>query len=598
MAKEIPLRSEVKLEDTWNLTDMYASTKDWEADLKETIAMGEAITKYEGRVCESATTLLSVLNLVTKTEEKLFFLYDYAARLHDQDTADTDNLALYSKIFSAYSEFGTKASFVDPEIIALSNSDLESFYAAEEGLEFYRLFLDELRRTKDHTLSAEIEKVIAMTSEMRETASNVREMLDDADMVFPEVKDENGETVRITDGRFVRLLESADRRVRKDTFEAYYSEYKKYLNTYAALYNGQVKQQCFISQVRKYSSNLEAAVDGNNVSPKVYKILVDTVNENLDKLHRYVSLRKKCLNVDELHMYDIYTPMIPDVARKYTFDEAKELVLKALAPLGEDYVSIVRKGFNERWIDVYENKGKRGGAYSAGAYGCHPYVLMNFSGSLDEVFTLAHEMGHAMHSYFSNEAQPFIYAGYKIFVAEVASTCNEMLLLDYMLKNTEDRDMKFYLLNHYLDSFKGTIYRQTQFAEFEMLTNKMVEDGESLNKDNLSNLYLDINKRYYGPDMISDPEIGYEWARIPHFYYDFYVYQYATSMCASVAIAQRILHEGAPMVKKYREFLSSGCTLPPVDLLRRMGIDLETPDPINAALKVMGDVIDEMESML
>lgn len=598
MAKELPKRSEVRVEDTWNLADMYKSDSDWEKDLDVISGLGDELKEYKGKVCESAASLLSLLEKSTELEIKIELSAEYAARLKDQDTADTGHQAMYAKIFSLISSIGADLSFINPEIIEASEELLEGFYVTEPGLEFYRNYIKEIRRLKPHSLSAEIEKVVAMTSEMGATPQDVRSILDNADMTFPEVTDEDGEKVRITHGRFVRLLESADRRVRKDTFEAFYSEYEKFLATYAALYNGQVKKALFHSKVRNYPSSLEAAVDRNNVSPKVYKILVDTVNANLDKLHRYVSLRKKCLNLDELHMYDIYTPMIPDVAKKYTYEEAKDLVLKAVAPLGEDYVATVKKGFDERWVDVYENQGKRSGAYSAGAYCCHPYVLMNFSGSLDEVFTLAHEMGHAMHSYYSNQAQPYIYSRYKIFVAEVASTCNEMLLLDYLLKNTEDRDMKFYLLNHYLDSFKGTIFRQTQFAEFEMLTHEMVQKGEALNKDNLSKLYLDINKRYYGPDMNSDPYIAYEWARIPHFYYNFYVYQYATSMSASVAIAQRILKEGEPMVKRYRDFLASGCTLPPVDLLRQVDIDLETPAPIQLAMDVCGTIIDEMESML
>lgn len=598
MAKELPKRSEVRVEDTWRLEDMYVNKAAWEKDLEKSKKLGEEVVKFEGKVGASAKNLLTFLDKSTELEQTIEKTFEYASRLHDQDTGNTEHQAMTAKVFSVYSEISAATSFGQPEIVALDDATLDKFYKEEEKLSFYRAYIDEIRRLKAHSLSAELEKVVAMTQEMAQTASETRGMLDNADMLFPEVNDENGEKVRITHGRFVRLLESGDRKVREETFKAFYSEYAKYLNTYASLYNGQVKQQIFYAKVRKYNSTLEAAVDSNNVSPKVYKILVDTVNANLDKLHKYVSLRKKCLGLDELHMYDIYTPMIPDVAKKYTFEEAKELVLKAVAPLGEDYVSIVKKGFDERWVDVYENQGKRSGAYSAGCYGVHPYVLMNFSGSLDEVFTLAHEMGHAMHSYFSNETQPYIYSHYKIFVAEVASTTNEMLLLDYLLKHTEDRDMKFYLLNHYLDSFKGTIYRQTQFAEFEMLTNKMVEDGEALNKDNLNKLYLDINKKYYGEDMISDDEIAYEWARIPHFYYDFYVYQYATSLSASVTIAQKILKEGEPMVKKYREFLSSGCTLPPVDLLRRMDIDLETPAPIQDALDVMGDVLKEMESMM
>ena len=373
---------------------------------------------------------------------------------------------------------------------------------------------------------------------------------------------------------------------------------KSFVNTFAAAYNGEVKQRIFHSKMRKYSSNLEAAVDANNVSPQVYDNLVNTVNANLDKLHAYVSLRKKCLGVKELHMYDIYTPMIADVAKKVTYKEAQETILKALAVLGDDYVALLKEGFENRWIDVYENKGKQGGAYSDTAYGCHPYMLLNYHDTFDDMFTTAHEMGHSMHSYYSNSAQPYIYSGYKIFVAEVASTCNEILLLEYLLKNCQDKKERAYLLNHYLDSFKGTVYRQTQFAEFEKITNEMVENGESLNAENLSSLYKDINERYYGPDMISDDEIAYEWARIPHFYYNFYVYQYATSFCAAVAIAEMILTEGEPAVARYKKFLSSGCTDAPVELLKIAGVDLTTPAPIEAALRKMGDIVDELSSLV
>ena len=354
----------------------------------------------------------------------------------------------------------------------------------------------------------------------------------------------------------------------------------------------------FQAKARNYPSTLEAAVDENNVPSSVYHNLVDTVNKNMDKMYRYVRLRKKCLGVDKLHMYDVYTPMIPDAAKKIPFEEAKEIVLKALAPLGEDYVAKVREGFNSRWIDVYENEGKRSGAYSAGAYGTHPYVLLNHSDTLDAMFTLAHEMGHAMHSYYSNSTQPYIYSQYKIFVAEVASTCNEVLLTEYLLKNTTDQKERAYLLNHYLDSFKGTVYRQTMFAEFEMRTNAMAEAGESLTAENLNALYLEMNKKYFGPDMVSDDEIAYEWARIPHFYYNFYVYQYATGFSSAVALAHGILKEGAPAVERYKKFLSGGCSESPVELLKIAGVNLETPKPIQEALDVFGETLDEMEALV
>jgi oligoendopeptidase F len=574
---------------------MYATDVAWEQDLSDIRTKAGALASYEGKVAASAKNLLDVLTLEAEVSQKIELAFNYAERLYDEDTGNNAHQAMAAKVMSLYAELGSTTAFVTPEILAIDEKTLDAYYKEEAGLELYRKQIAEIQRVKAHRLSAEMEKLLALTMEMSQTPSDTFGLLHNADMTFPETKDENGEMVRITDGRFIPLLESADRAVRKESFEKYYAEYKKLLNTYASLYNGQVKQQIFYAKARKYESTLVAAVDANNVSPVVYHNLVDTVNKNLDKLHRYVRLRKRYLGVDELHMYDIYTPMIPDVAKKYTFDEAKAIVLSALAPMGEDYVAKVKEGFENRWIDVYENQGKRGGAYSAGAYGTHPYVLLNYNGSLDNVFTLAHEMGHAMHSYYSNTNQPYIYSQYRIFVAEVASTCNEVLLLEYLLKNTTDAKERAYLLNHYLDMFKGTLFRQTQFAEYEMKTNEMVENGESLNADNLSRLYKEINEKYYGADMVSDDEIAYEWARIPHFYYNFYVYQYATSFSAAVAIAHDILRDGEPVVKRYKEFLSGGCSEAPVELLRKVGVNLESAEPIQSALDVMAEVLDEME---
>ena len=598
MAKELLKREDVRVEDTWNVTDMYATEADWEAALAEAEKLTNEVEQMEGKCCASAENLLAVLDKVAATHQILSLAYNYAQRLFDQDQKNTKHQAMSAKVGALHAKVAAKTAFVDPEILDTPEEVIEGFYKELPALELYRKYIAEINRLKPHRLSAEMEKLVALTSEMSEVAADTYSIFNNADLTFPEIEDENGEKVRITHGRFVSLLESANRRVRKDDFEQFYATYKQFLNTIASLYNGQVKQQIFYAKARKYDSTLEAAVDGNNVSTSVYKNLVDTINNNLDKMHRYVKLRKKCLGVDELHMYDIYTPMIPDMAKNIPFEEAKETVLNALAPLGEDYVAKVREGFENRWIDVYENQGKRSGAYSAGAYGVHPYVLLNYNGTLDNMFTLAHEMGHAMHSYYSNEAQPFIYSHYKIFVAEVASTCNEILLMEYLLKNTTDKKERAYLLNHYLDSFKGTVFRQTQFAEFEMRTNKMVEDGESLTAENLCALYLELNQKYYGPDMISDTEISYEWARIPHFYYNFYVYQYATGFTSAVAIAHSILKEGAPAVERYKKFLSGGCSDAPVELLKIAGVNLETPAPIQAALDVMGEIIDEMETLV
>lgn len=598
MASELLKRSEVKEADTWNVKDMYPTTEAWENELKIITGIVDKIASYEGNVTATAENLLAVLEHLASAGEKIEKAFNYAERLFDEDQTNTTHQAMSAKVYSLYAAMGSKTAFADPEIIAASDETLEAFYKELPALELYRKQIAEIRRMKEHCLSAEMEKLLAMTAEMSQTPADTFSILNNADLVFPEIEDENGEKVRITHGRYGQFLQSADRRVRKDAFENLYQTYKQFLNTSASLYCGNVKQQVFHAKARKYASSLECAVDANNVSSSVYHNLIDTVNKNLDKMHQYVSLRKKCLGVEELHMYDIYTPMIADVAKKISFEEAKETVLKALAPLGEDYVNKVKEGFENRWIDVYENQGKRSGAYSAGAYGCHPYVLLNYNGTLDDMFTLAHEMGHSMHSNYSNEAQPYIYAGYKIFVAEVASTCNEILLMEYLLKNTTDKKERAYLLNHYLDSFKGTVYRQTQFAEYEMLTNKMYEDGESLTADNLSSVYLELNKKYYGSDIISDDQIAYEWARIPHFYYNFYVYQYATSYCAAFSVAHKILEEGTPAVERYKKFLSGGCSMAPVELLKIAGVNLETPAPIQDALNAFGEIIKEMETLV
>lgn len=598
MAKELPKRSEVKEEYTWDLSAMFASKEAWEAQLKICQDIAAEIEKFEGKVTASAENLFTVLEKSASAEEKLDLAFSYAERLYDQDQKNTAHQAMSQKMYALYTDYSSRTAFIVPEILATDEAVIEQFLKEKPELELYRKQIQEIQRRKAHCLTAELEKLIAMTGEMAQVPEQVFSIIRNADLVYPEITDENGEKVRLSDGNFVPLEESADRRVRKEVFENFYSVYKQFANTLAGLYNGQVKQQIFQAKARNYSSTLEAAVDANNVPSKVYYNLVDTVNKNMDKMHRYVKLRKKCLGVDELHMYDIYTPMIADVAKKIPFEEAKEMVLKALAPLGEEYVAKVKEGFENRWLDVYENEGKRSGAYSAGSYGAHPYVLLNHNDTLDNMFTLAHEMGHAMHSYYSNKKQPYIYAGYKIFVAEVASTCNEILLMEYLLANTTDKKERAYLLNHYLDSFKGTVYRQTMFAEYEMRSNKMVEDGESLTAENLCALYLELNQKYYGPDMVSDPEISYEWARIPHFYYNFYVYQYATSFSAAVAIAHEILEKGAPAVERYKEFLSGGCSKPPVELLKMVDINMEDATPIQNALNVFGDVLDEIETLI
>lgn len=597
MENKLPKRSEVETSLTWKLEDIFVSEKEWEEALNEALSLADEIVKFTGKITESADTLYKVLEIYEKCHLKFHLVNGYAFKMRDVDTTSTSSQTLYAKAMSAEVTASEKLAFIEPEIIAASDETVEKFYNEKPELVKYKIFITEIRRGREHSLSPELEKLLAGTNELAELPYEGFATLSNADLKFPEITNEKGEKIQITNGRFVPLEESKDRALRKEVFEKYYETFGSFKNTWAILYAGQVKQLMFNARARNYSTTLEASVDGNNVSPEVYKNLVEAINDNLDKMHRYVRLRKKLLEVDELHMYDVYVPIVKDYEVKYTIEEAKELVLKAVEPLGANYVRLLEKAFAERWIDVVENEGKRSGAYSSGMYGVHPFVLLNFNGTLDNVFTLAHEMGHAMHSYFSNEAQNFLDSRYKIFVAEVASTTNEVLLMEYMLKNAKDNKERAYLLNHYMDSFKGTIYRQTMFAEFEKTSNEIAESGEPLTHENLTKLYLELNKKYYGEDMVSDELIGYEWMRIPHFYYNFYVYQYATGYSAAVAIAHRILKEGDSAVKDYMKFLHSGCTDDPVSLLKIAGVDMATKEPINSALEVFDRVIGEMEGL-
>lgn len=597
MAKTLPAREQVAVEDTWNLSLMYADRDAWEADLKLAQDMGKKLAAREGHVCDSGQSLFDTLQGQVDLYRKLGHLGVYVSCLSDQDTGNDTHQEMNQRFFSIEAGIQSSISFINPEILELEPAQLEEYYRQYPKLEEYRIDLEDTLRLKPHILSKEMEKLLADVSEVCNNPDQTYSIFSNADLKFPEVEDENGELVQITHGRFVPLEESADRRVRKETFEKLYGVYKQYSRTLASIYSGHVKQLIFQARTRHYDNTLEAAVNRVNVSPQVYRNLVDTVNKNLDKMHRYIRLRKRLLGVDELHMYDIYTPIIAGVSKNIPFAEAKETVLKALTPLGEDYLNVVREGFENRWIDVYENEGKRSGAYSTGSYDSYPYILLNYTGNMDNLFTLIHEMGHSMHTWHSNHTQPPVYANYRIFVAEVASTCNEILLMEYLLAHTTDKKERAYLLNHYLDSFKGTVYRQTMFAEYEMVTNQMAESGQSLTAEALTKVYYDLNCKYYGPDMVSDPEIGVEWARIPHFYYNFYVYQYATSFSAAVAIARNILEEGAPAVERYKKFLSGGCSMPPVELLKIAGVDLTSSQPIQDALDVFGRVIEELEEL-
>ena len=596
--ERLPKRNEVPTELTWNLSDIYESISAWEKDFAESLRLAEEIAGFEGRAAADAKTLLAVMDLYEACMKKFYAVISYANLLHDQDTADAENQVYIQRAQSAGVRIAELTAYLEPEILELPDEALASYYEAEPGLLKYRVTISDIVRLRAHSLPKEMEKLLASAGDMAETPSKGFSMLVDADLKFPEVVGSDGEKTLLSNGRFVTTQMSGDRKLRKEAFEAFYARYKEFINTSAALYDGQVKQQIFFARARKYPSTFDAAVSAVNVSPAVCDNLIESVHRNLDKMHRYVRLRKKMLGVDELHMYDVYAPMVSDYSVSVTYEEAQADVLEALRPLGEEYVSVVRQAFADRWTDVVENEGKRGGAYSADVYGVHPYMLLNWSGRLTDVFTLIHEMGHSMHTWYSDHAQTFFNSKYKIFVAEVASTTNEILLLEYLLGKAASEAERAYLINHYLESFKGTMFRQTMFEEFERKTNAMAEQGIPLTADALSGTYLELNKQYFGEDMVSDPLIAYEWARIPHFYYNFYVYQYATSFAASVAIAHRILEEGQPMVDRYLSFLRSGCTEDPVSLLKKAGVDLTTGKPVDEALAVFEKAIIEMEAMV
>ena len=597
MAKELKKRSEVARENTWAIEDLFASDELWYKNLEVLKGYKEKLFEFKGKLGSSSKTLLAFYQQVEELLRLLDDLLNYSSRKRDQDTKNSTYQAMDGAMMTAYVEVSEALSFETPEIISIPEEKMEEFYQEEKGLELYRRHIESQRRMKEHVLSDAEERLLAAAGEMASAPGGINSTFNNADLVFPEITDEDGDKVRITHGNFIPFMESKDRRVRKEAFDALYSVYEQFKNTSASILNAQVKQLQFFAKAKKYNTAIEAALDVTEVPVSVYHSLIEAVNKNLPHLHRYMEIRKKLLGVEELHMYDLYTPIIEEADSKVSFEEAKKTIIEALRPLGEDYIRILEEGFNNRWIDVYENEGKRSGAYSAGAR-VHPYVLMNYADTLDSMFTLAHEMGHALHSYLSNHTQPTIYSDYVIFVAEVASTCNENLLMQYLLKNTTDKKKRAYLINHLLENYRTTLYRQTMFAEFELLINTKAEQGETLTADMLCKMYRDLNEKYYGKDVVIDDKIAIEWARIPHFYYNYYVFQYATGYSAAVALSNRILTEGEPAVKDYLQFLSGGRSADPISLLKIAGIDMSTSKPVEEALKKLGDLLDEFESLI
>ena len=595
--RKIPAREDVAAQDKWAIEDLFATDDAWREALAAAKEFIPRVTAFRGHLAESGETLLRFFRLDDEISLAFDPIVHYAQRRSDEDT----RVAAYQEMVAQVTRFAVElqsaAAFETPELLAIDDETLNRLYAEAPELENYRLCIDRVRRRREHVLSDKEEAILAAAGEMAASPDDIYSMLNDADLKFPDATAGDGEKHPVTHGTYIPLMQSYDRVLRKSAFDSLYSVYGQFRNTSAATLSAQLKQLLFYAKVRKYPSTLDAALDGTEVPTEIYRNLIDAVHRSFGPMYRYVELRKKLLGVDELHMYDLYVPVVEGVEMKFTFEEAKEIALKALAPLGEDYLALIREGFENRWIDVYENQGKRGGAYSAGTK-VHPFVLLNYSGSLDSQFTLAHEMGHALHSYLSNRTQNPIDSDYVIFVAEVASTCNEALLMEYLLKNTTDKKERAFLINHFLDQFKGTIYRQTMFAEFELFMGKLVDQGQTLTADVLCAEYARLCKLYYGDDMVVDEEIAMEWARIPHFYYNYYVFQYATGYSAAIALSRRILREGESAVKDYLNFLSGGCSRSPIDLLKGAGVDMTSPEPVNDALKLFGELLDEMESLM
>ena len=590
--KKLPERHEIEEKYKWKLEDIYPNDEAYETDFEKTSGMAGEMTAMEGCI-ENADELLSCLNLYEDMLCLLDNLFSYARMRMDENNAESKYQVLFSRANELAVKVESSASYIEPLILSLTQEVL-----SDSSLEKYGRFIEEILRKKKHTLSAKEEKILAMSSEAAGASGRIYSMFTNADLKFPEIKDEKGNMVELTKGRYISFLENKDRRVRKDAFDALYDTYASYGNTLAASYSANIKSAKFYADARGYTSSLEMSLDDDNITTDVYDNLVKTINDNLGLLHKYVEVRAKALGLDKVNMYDLYVPLVDQADEKYTFEEACETVASSLGVLGDEYVSLLNKGFDSRWIDVFENKGKTGGAYSWGTYMTHPFVLLNFQGTLDNVYTLAHEMGHSLHTYYSCAAQPYIYSGYKIFVAEVASTVNEILMLKDMLRKSTDSTKRAFLINHFLESFRGTVFRQTMFAEFEKVCHGSFGEGKPLSGEDFCNIYYDLNKKYFGDTCVVDEKIKHEWSRIPHFYRSFYVYKYATGFSSAAAIASMIEEEGKPAVDRYIEFLKAGNSEYPLEVLKKTGVDLSTPAPIEAGMEMFGNLLDEFSELV
>jgi oligoendopeptidase F len=597
-ASALPGRADVPDHLKWRLEDIYATDEAWEADMARAAETIPKLVAMSGTLGQSAHRLFEALSLRDQLAELVEKLYTYSRMRRDEDNANPKYQAMADRATSLAVQAQSAAAFFEPEVLEIPEDVLDGYMSELPQLGVYRHDLHDITRRRPHTLSAAEERIVAMANEVGASVRSVFTMLNNADITFPSIEDEHGNKVEVTKGRYLALVESRDRRVRKDAFTALYSSYRSLANTIAACYAASVKDDAFVARVRRYPDSITAALDRFNIPVAVYDNLVKAVRDNLHLMHRYVSLRKRALGVDELHMYDVYVPIVPEVDWKVSYEKAKAAVVEGLAPLGEDYIGEMVKGLDSGWVDVVESRGKTSGAYSWGVYDAHPYVLLNWNDTFNDMFTLAHELGHAMHFYYSWKTQPFVYADTPIFVAEVASTVNEVLLLKHLLKTIEDRRRRMYLLNYFLESFRGTVFRQTMFAEFERRAHEMHEAGMALTPESLSEMYRQLNVDYFGPEMVIDDEISVEWARIPHFYTAYYVYQYATGFSAAVAIADALISEGRQAQERYISFLKGGSSDYPLELLKRAGVDMTTPNPMLRALRVFEDTLEELARLL
>ena len=591
-------REEIEERYKWDLSSMFVNDGAFEEALEAAKSMPARFSEYQGKACKSAGKLLEFLKYDDEAGIALGKLMNYAQRKLDEDTRVSKYQSYAAQVMSLYTDIAASSAWFTAELMQLSEQDMEGYYTVEPGLELYRRVLDREFRMRPHTLSPAEELIMARAGDTAASPEHIYSLFNDADLAFDDAVDEAGQAHPVTHGSYIPLMMSPDRTLRRSAFTSLYAQYEQFRNSCAAMLGAQVKQLKFVADCRKYDSTLAMCLDHTEVPTSVYTNLIKAMHDKIGAMHRYIELRKKALGLDELHFYDLYVPIVEDVEMKFTYEQACELICEALAPMGEDYLALVRKALDERWVDVFETPGKRSGAYSAGGYDMQPVILMNFQGELDDVFTLIHEMGHSIHTHLSCENQPACYADYVIFVAEVASTCNEALLTQHLLKTRTDPAERAYVLNHFLEQFRGTMYRQTMFAEFELFANELEAQGVGCTADALCEKYQQLNAEYFGDGIVLDDEIAVEWARIPHFYYNYYVYQYATGFAAAIALSQRILNEGEPAVADYLKFLSGGSSATPIELLRMAGVDMEKPDAVYAALDYFGQLVDEMAKTL